>query len=112
MTTTQCAPRPAARTGKVCAMERLVLIAVCEVGGLFGLLLAMWRIDRWFKRESAALHEITGEQDKQLAVVNAELQLARLEVSRLRSEVTALHHAVEYLVEGPPSMRAPSQQAS
>ena len=59
----------------------------------------------------AALHA-PGVQNVVLTAPAADLALTRAEVSRLRSELTAVRCAVECIVEGPPSTRARSQHVS
>ena len=95
-------------------MDRWIEVLAILGGGISAITISGWLLGRAIKRETRAFEEQAAEVDKALAVVNAELQLYRLEVSRLQSELTAVRYAVECIVEGPPSLRAPppSQRAS
>ena len=90
-------------------MDRWIEVLAILGGGISSIAISGWLLGRAIKRETRAFEEQAAEVDKALAVVNAELQLYRLEVSRVQSEVTAVRYAVECIVEGPPSLRPPQK---
>lgn len=89
-------------------MDLLVVIAALGLAGFAVVVTVAWWIDRLVKREADLLHQRAEDQQKTLATVSAELHFARRDVSRLQSEVSVMRHAMEYFLEGPPSIRNPS----
>ena len=93
-------------------MDRLFQVLVILMGGFIVTAASLWWTDRVMRRETRFFRERSEEQDKQLAVVSSEIQVARNEVSQFRAELTALRYAVEYLAEGPHSERPWPRQSS
>jgi hypothetical protein len=77
------------------------------IGGFGAVALTTWWLDRLIKRETKAFRERTEVQERKLAVLFGELELARMEVSRLQSELGAVRIAVLRFIDGQPSMRLP-----
>src|SRR5262245_16181568 len=98
--------------GKGMPMDRVIEMAALGVGGFVAVALAVWWLDRLMRQALAAFNEHAREHEKTLAVVSAELQFARSEVSRLQSELTVMRFAVASLLQGQPSIKAQSQQVS
>src|SRR5262245_20116982 len=92
--------------GRRVSMDRVIEIAALGIGGFGGVALAVWWLDRLMRRTLAAFNEYAREHEKTLAVVSAELQFARSEVSRLQTEVTVMRFAVESLLRHQASIGA------
>ena len=90
-------------------MDRWIEVLAILGGGISSIAISGWLLGRAIKRETHAFGERAAEVDKALAVLSAEVQLYRLEVSRVQSELTAMRYAIEYIAEGPAASRPPSK---
>src|SRR5262245_61519337 len=96
--------------GEVCPMGYVISGVIVSMSGVAGVVLGAWWQARIAKHEAKAFHERAEEQEKKLAVVNAELQLLRVSVSRLQSEITAVEFEVAVILQGPASKERASAE--
>ena len=90
----------------------LVVMAALGAGLFFGGGFAVWWLDQLIKNESDLVQGTAAEQLHKLASVSTELHHTRAEVMRVHAQVEALRKELDVFAPGPPSLRAPAQQAS
>lgn len=91
-----------------------MLLAMVALGAglFFGGGFAVWWLDQLIKNESDLVLGKTAEQLHKLSQVSTELHHTRAEVTRVHKQVEALRKELDAFAHGPPSLRAPAQQAS